>query len=170
MSMITISHLSFSYDTDAEDIFRDVSLELDTDWKLGLVGRNGRGKTTLLRLLMGRYEYRGTITAATSFAYFPFQVEAANTGREIGRMICADAQDWQVERELSLLNLSPDVLERPLESLSFGEQTKILLALQFLKKENFLLIDEPTNHLDQTGREVVSKYLNRKREIGRAHV
>jgi lincosamide and streptogramin A transport system ATP-binding/permease protein len=48
MSMIKVSNLTFSYPNGYEDVFSDVSFQIDTDWKLGLIGRNGRGKTTLL--------------------------------------------------------------------------------------------------------------------------
>ena len=51
MSQIHISHLIFAYDGSCDTVFDDVSVTLDTDWKLGLTGRNGCGKTTLLRLL-----------------------------------------------------------------------------------------------------------------------
>lgn len=61
MSLIRIEHLYFTYDGGSEPVFEDLDLQLDTDWKLGLVGRNGRGKTTLLRLLEGGLEYRGQI-------------------------------------------------------------------------------------------------------------
>lgn len=53
MSLINISHLSFSYPESLTPVFEDLSLKLDTNWRLGLIGRNGRGKTTLLRLLLG---------------------------------------------------------------------------------------------------------------------
>ena len=66
-------------------------------------------------------------------------------------------------RELSLLQVSEDVLCRPFVTLSPGEQTKILLAVLFLKENSFLLIDEPTNHLDLTARKIVSDYLGSKR-------
>jgi lincosamide and streptogramin A transport system ATP-binding/permease protein len=55
-------------------------------------------------------------------------------------------------RELSLLQVSEDVLYRPFDSLSNGEQTKVLLAALFFKENSFLLIDEPTNHLDMNAR------------------
>ncbi len=66
-------------------------------------------------------------------------------------------------RELSYLDVSSEVLYRPFETLSNGEQTKVLLAALFLNEGNFLLIDEPTNHLDMQAREIVAKYLNRKK-------
>ena len=69
---------------------------------------------------------------------------------------------WKLMRELSLLELSEDILYRPFDSLSYGEQTKVLLATLFLKENSFLLIDEPTNHLDMNARKLVSDYLNTK--------
>ena len=57
MSLIKAEHLTFSYPSSFDPVFEDVSFQIDTDWKLGFVGRNGRGKTTFLNLLMGRYEY-----------------------------------------------------------------------------------------------------------------
>lgn len=58
MSLIKIQNLSFGYDGSFENVFENVNLQLDTKWKLGFTGRNGRGKTTLLRLLRGELGYR----------------------------------------------------------------------------------------------------------------
>ena len=77
MAQIQVNHLTFYYEGSYEEIFNDVSFSVDTDWKLGFIGRNGRGKTTFLKLLMGKYEYRGKISAPVEFEYFPFAVEAA---------------------------------------------------------------------------------------------
>ena len=74
MSMIQVEHLTFSYDGSYDTIFEDVSFQIDTDWKLGFIGRNGRGKTTFLNLLLGRYEYQGKIHSPVQFDYFPFSV------------------------------------------------------------------------------------------------
>ena len=52
MSQIQVSNLTFTYEGSYDAVFQDVSFQIDTDWKLGLIGRNGRGKTTLLRLRM----------------------------------------------------------------------------------------------------------------------
>lgn len=164
MSLIQIDHLTFSYPTSADPIFEDVSLRLDTDWKLGFVGRNGRGKTTLLRLLMGEYEYSGRIQRAVKFDYFPYPVaEPQRLTGEILEEICPQALEWEIARELSCLDMDPDVVWRPFDTLSGGEQTKALLAALFLKEEHFLLIDEPTNHLDEAARERVAAYLKRKK-------
>ena len=164
MSQINIQHLTFAYDGSYDNIFEDVSFQLDTDWKLGLIGRNGRGKTTLLRLLLGEYEYRGVITASVEFEYFPFPVEDPEADAlQVAEQACGEQPYWKLVREMNLLELSEDVLYRPFFTLSNGEQTKLLLAALFLRENSFLLIDEPTNHLDIRGREVVSQYLNRKK-------
>lgn len=65
-------------------------------------------------------------------------------------------------KELSLLKVDVEVLYRPFETLSNGEQTKVLLAALFLGTNRFLLIDEPTNHLDMEARNIVGNYLKRK--------
>ena len=75
MSMIKAENLSFCYPGSYDPVFENVSFTIDTDWRLGFVGRNGRGKTTFLRLLMGEYEYEGRISASVSFDYFPYAVE-----------------------------------------------------------------------------------------------
>lgn len=164
MSVIDVQDLTFSYDGGAREIFSHVSFRLDTDWKLGLVGRNGRGKTTFLRLLTGQYEYRGTIAASVDFTYFPFDVtDPHRTTGEILQDVCPVAEDWEILRELSYLQTDAAVLDRPFDTLSGGERTKVLLAGLFLQPGNFLLIDEPTNHLDTAGRQIVSAYLRRKK-------
>lgn len=163
MSQISISHLSFNYESSYENIFEDVSFTIDSNWKLGFIGRNGRGKTTFLKLLMGLYDYAGVIAASVDFEYFPFAIQdPSQLTQTIVDGIYDDYPLWELQRELSLLNLDPELLERPFETLSRGEQTKVLLAVLFLKPNQFLLIDEPTNHLDLEGRQIVSAYLNKK--------
>lgn len=163
ISLIKISNLTFAYDGSPDYIFENVSFGIDTSWKLGFTGRNGRGKTTFLKLLQGKYEYRGSITSNVDFEYFPFEVPPGpESTLEILRSIAGGAGEWELRREINLLELGGDVLERPFETLSEGERTKVLLAALFLKENRFLLIDEPTNHLDMHGREVVSEYLSSK--------
>ncbi|MGO4498405.1 Lsa family ABC-F type ribosomal protection protein [Paenibacillus sp. 2RAB27] len=163
MSLINVTNLTFAYEGSYDNIFEDVNFQIDTDWKLGFTGRNGRGKTTFLNLLLGKYEYSGHISANVSFEYFPFQVNnKQDQTLDIINTIVPDYQHWELMRELTLLKVTEDVLYRPFESLSNGEQTKVLLAALFLKENSFLLIDEPTNHLDMNARKLVSEYLNTK--------
>ena len=164
MAQISVSQLYFKYDGSYDDIFTDVSFQLDTDWKLGFCGRNGRGKTTFLNLLMKKFEFRGSISASVDFEYFPFVVQnpEKNTFDVLSAVAPAVLQ-WQIEKELFKLGINEDVLYRPFSTLSGGERTKALLAGLFLRENSFLLIDEPTNHLDMAGREAVSAYLNSKK-------
>lgn len=165
MSLINVYCLTFAYEGGYENIFENVSFQMDTSWKLGFTGRNGRGKTTFLNLLLGKYEYEGSITASVNFEYFPYSLnKKSGTTSEVvnGILNKTGAPLWMIERELSLLELQGSVLERNFETLSGGEQNKVLLAALFLKESSFLLIDEPTNHLDMSGREILSRYLKSK--------
>ena len=95
MSQISIQNLSFSYPGSHLPVFRELSLSLDTGWRLGLVGRNGRGKTTLLRLLAGELQpdEGGSIQCPVPVSSFPFPPgdtsrpagEVAQIGRAHGR-------------------------------------------------------------------------------------
>lgn len=164
MSMIKIEDLSFTYPGSFHTIFDHVSFQLDSRWKLGFVGRNGRGKTTLLRLLQGQYEYQGRITHSVVFDYFPYPVtDKSRPTQAVLEEVCPQAEEWELLRELGLLSVEPEVLSRPFSALSGGEQCKVLLAALFLNEGHFLLIDEPTNHLDAQGRALVSAYLRRKK-------
>ncbi len=164
MSLINVKNLSFSHESSHDAVFEDVSLMLDTDWRLGLTGRNGRGKTTFLKLLMGEYSFSGSISADVSFEYFPYEVtEKQRPTLDIITWMLPDVPEWEIVRELSLLKTTDDLLYRPFETLSNGEQTKVLLAALFLKHNSFLLIDEPTNLLDMDARVVLGSYLRQKR-------
>ena len=164
MSLINVTNLTFAYDGSYENIFENVSFQLDTNWKLGFTGRNGRGKTTFLNLLLGKYEYRGSISTSVAFSYFPYHVtEQSILAIDAVEAMYPEYEYWRLAREMAKLQLDDAVLYRPYETLSNGEQTKLQLAVLFSKENHFLLIDEPTNHLDIRGRELVSRYLNSKK-------
>ena len=164
MSLISVNNLTFGYDGSLKNIFENVSFNIDTDWKLGLIGRNGKGKTTFLKLLLGKYEYQGAISKNVEFDYFPFEVKnKERMAIEIVNEIAPNVEDWEIIRELNLLNTDTEVLYRSFNLLSGGEQIKILLISLFLKGNNFLLIDEPTNHLDIETRNNLVNYLEKKK-------
>lgn len=164
MSLIELHDLSFAYPGNSTNVFEHANARFDSDWNLGLVGRNGRGKTTLLRLLMQEEtEYSGTIRGVPPCVYFPAPVsDLSASAADVLRTICTDAEDWQIDREFSLIGLGEDIGGRAFSSLSGGERTRVLLAALFLSDGALPLIDEPTNHLDEAGRVAVARYLRRK--------
>jgi lincosamide and streptogramin A transport system ATP-binding/permease protein len=193
MSNIEFKDLTFGYGDSL--IFDHAQINIDDHWKLGLVGRNGRGKSTLLNLLQGKIITDSSVFTDKNFVYFPQLLtesdsndenesdksENQNFQNEYSRQNLsvkttdrksqltfyllnelAEFEQWKLERELSLLKVDLEVLWRPFESLSGGEQTKCLLAILFLDEANFPLIDEPTNHLDMESRKIVATYLKKK--------
>lgn len=164
MAMIQVTGLTFGYEDSLDLVFQNASFQIDTSWKLGLIGRNGRGKTTFLRLLMGQLPYQGTIVAPSGFSYFPFPVrDQAQMTYSVIEELVPGLELWQLQRELSLLETGDSLLWRSFHTLSPGEQTKVLLAGLFLREDQMLLIDEPTNHLDQHARQIVGRYLSQKK-------
>ncbi len=164
MSLISVNNLTFGYEGSLNNVFEDVTFHIDTDWKLGLIGRNGKGKTTFLRLLLGQYEYKGVISKNIELDYFPFEVkDKEKMSIEIINEIVPSVEDWEVIKELNLLKADTEILYRKFDLLSGGEQIKILLVSLFLKGNNFLLIDEPTNHLDRETKNHLVGYLNKKK-------
>ncbi len=149
MPMITIKDLTFGYDGSDINLFNNVNVTIDTTWKLALAGRNGRGKTTFFKLLKGELDHEGTINGVPSVAQFPVDN-------------LPDTEEWKVRKELNLMGTNPDIMWRPIDTLSGGERTKLMLAYLFAEDGIYPLIDEPTNHLDRQGREAVASYLASK--------
>ncbi len=168
MAQINVTNLTFAYERSIDNTFEQVSFSIDTNWKLGFIGRNGKGKTTFLNLLMGRYSYSGTIHTPAMFDYFPYRLTSAQKEKPAAEFIediKGSCELWRVTRELGELSADAEILFRPFDALSPGEQTKILLAVLFSGEHDFLLIDEPTNHLDWESREAVKTYLSAKKSF-----
>ncbi|MDN6718611.1 MAG: ATP-binding cassette domain-containing protein, partial [Lactococcus lactis] len=190
MSNIEFKDLTFGYGDNL--IFNHAQINIGDRWKLGLVGRNGRGKSTLLNLLQGKITTDSSIITDKNFVYFPqllteedfndkdkskkqntadkysvesLSVKITDRNSQLTYYVLnelAEFEQWKLERELSLLKVDLEILWRPFGSLSGGEQTKCLLAILFLDEDNFPLIDEPTNHLDMESRKIVADYLQKK--------
>ena len=155
MSKIDVMDLTFAYEGSYDNIFEHVSFQLDTDWKTGFTGRNGRGKTTFLRLLQGKYPYQGRISASVEFDYFPFPVDDPwELTQDVIESLDSDLPAWKVQKELTQLRLEKEVLYRPFGTLSQGEQTKVLLAVLFLRETSFPAhrrAHESSGYAGQTG-------------------
>ncbi|MDE6212292.1 MAG: ATP-binding cassette domain-containing protein, partial [Lachnospiraceae bacterium] len=106
MAQISVNNLTFCYEGSFDPVFENVSFSIDTDWKLGFIGRNGKGKTTFLNLLLGNYSYQGSIDTAAVFDYFPYPVTESQ-----GKLPAADfiedlkvgCEAWRVICELTQL-------------------------------------------------------------------
>lgn len=165
MGTIQIKNLSFRYDGMVSNLFNSFNLNIDESWKLGLIGRNGRGKTTFLKLLLGKYAYHGEIQSSVRFNYFPQPIQ--NPDATVATVLTTISglstfEIWRLQLEMDKLGLADELLARRFSTLSPGEQTKALLAAMFTDDTTFQLIDEPTNHLDIAGRQIVAKYLKSK--------
>ena len=157
MALIQITDLTFAYPGSFDNVFEHVSFQFDTDWRLALTGRNGRGKTTLLRLLQGQYPHQGTITAPGGFEYFPYPVpDASLTPLELLERSFPDVPEWRFRRELAPLAVTEDALYRSFSTLSGGEQAKLLLALLFAREGRYLLINESSGRDGPRARQPVS--------------
>ncbi|MDR1166823.1 MAG: ATP-binding cassette domain-containing protein [Deltaproteobacteria bacterium] len=163
MPKIAISRLTFAYPGE-HNLFTDLTLNIDLSWKLGLIGRNGRGKTTFLKLLEGELPSRGSVSAPFPLEYFPSPIlNPELSPLELASLKTGESElGWCLNREVSLLGVAPEALERPFATLSGGERVKILLSLLFLRDATFPLLDEPTRFLDATSARAVAAYLRSK--------
>ena len=166
MAQIRVNNLTFGYEESFDYVFENVSFSVDTNWKLGFIGRNGKGKTTFLNLLLGKYAFEGSICASTKFDYFPYEITDEQKKMSVAEFmedLKPGCEQWRVICELEELSESSEILYKPYCILSPGERTKALLAILFSEENEFLLIDEPTNHLDKDARECVKSYLASKK-------
>ncbi|PEG94132.1 ABC-F type ribosomal protection protein [Lactobacillus sp. UMNPBX10] len=163
MEPITINNLTFAY-PGQEPLFNHCDLNISSDWKLGLLGRNGRGKTTLLKILQKQLSFQGSIQTNLKFNYYPLVIREPNDYTMNVLMRSGyQGEQWQIERELNLMATPTELLWQPFSSLSGGEQTHVMLATFFAQDGYFPLLDEPTNHLDQDGRKQIAQYLKAKK-------
>ncbi|MCY1400215.1 ABC transporter ATP-binding protein uup [compost metagenome] len=150
-------------------LIRDFSLVLQRGDRIGLLGANGTGKTTLLKLLLGDLQpTSGTIKAGTKLevAYFDqlrLQLEPEKTvidniseGREF---ITIDGQNRHILSYLGDFLFTPQRARTPVKALSGGERARLLLAKLFSKPANLLVLDEPTNDLDVETLELLEEVL-----------
>lgn len=122
--------------------------------KIALIGANGKGKSTLLRILQGAIDYEGQLKSGyhviTGY-YAQHQTEALDLSRTILQEIEHDAPDYTTQEIRNMLGqflFSGDDVLKPIQVLSGGEKARVALVKLLLSKANFLLLDEPTNHLD----------------------
>ena len=155
-SVITAEHVNKSYG--GRTIIRDFSFRVQRGDRIGLVGANGAGKTTLLKLLTGEIEPdSGTVTRAKTLDGIVIDQQRAllQPDKRV-RDILADGGDWievrgvkkHIKGYLKDFLFDPSLSEARVGTLSGGERSRLLLAREFARESNLLVLDEPTNDLD----------------------
>jgi ATP-binding cassette subfamily F protein 3 len=148
-------------------IVEDASAEIDRGDKIALIGANGKGKSTLLRMIAGTEPFTGERVwghnVDESF-YAQHQMEALdvnNTVLEEMQLCGSQKTDLELRVLLGCFLFSGDDVEKKIKVLSGGEKARVALAKTIVSKANFLLLDEPTNHLDMHSCELLIEALNK---------
>ncbi|UTF48696.1 ABC-F family ATP-binding cassette domain-containing protein [Desulfomicrobium sp. ZS1] len=165
-TVLSAVDLSFSFPDAA--LFSDLSFNIYRGQKIGLVGPNGRGKSTLIKLITGQLKpSQGHINMGSSIVtgYFSqHQTDivrpASSVMSEIKRLASPSCTDLQLKSALGLFMLGERYWEKKVEDLSGGEKNRLVLSTLFLSRANFLILDEPTNHLDMESREALMDALS----------
>ncbi len=165
--MIIVENISKSYADQA--LFKHAGFRLNAGEKLGLVGRNGHGKTTLLRLLVGEEEPdSGSITIPKGYTHGYMYQDPTFTENSVLKEGCRGLGEresdhfWKVEKVLAGLGFSiSDTGKHPSE-LSGGFQVRLNLAKTLVRDVDLLLLDEPDNYLDITSIRWLTRYLNNR--------
>ncbi|MDB5200994.1 MAG: ATP-binding cassette protein [Ferruginibacter sp.] len=161
----TLKHVSKSFKD--VNIVEDTGAEIDRGDKIALIGANGKGKSTLLRIIAGAETFEGQRewghNVVESF-YAQHQLEALNQNNDILEEL-KDARSGKNDLELrSLLGaflFSGDAVDKKVKVLSGGEKARVALAKTIASKANFLMLDEPTNHLDIHSVDLLVESLNK---------
>ncbi len=163
--LYSINHVTLGYD--AKAVLNNVHLRLDTDDRIALIGANGNGKSTLIKLLAGKLEpMLGEVTKSGKLrvGYFAqHQAEELDLSVtplvEMARRRPQDSEQ-QIRNHLGRFNFSKPRAETKIGNLSGGEKARLLFALMTLTKPHILLLDEPTNHLDMDSRQALVEAIN----------
>lgn len=162
--LLSLDRVAVGYD--GRPVLRGVSLRLDADDRIALLGRNGNGKSTLARLLAGRLEpLAGSVfrTPRLSVGFFAQhqEEELIGTDTPIDHMARAlpRTSPPEVRAQLARFGLDADRADTPVAALSGGEKARLLLALATRHAPQLLILDEPTNHLDLDAREALIRAL-----------
>ena len=165
--VIRARNVSYSYGN--EEVIHDFSIKIMRGDRIGLIGNNGVGKTTLLRLLLGELEpMTGTIKRGTNLeiGYFDQLRQSLDLEKSVaynvgeGRTyITLNGKDRHVVGYLKGFLFSPKRSMTPIKSLSGGERNRVILAKLFTRPANLLILDEPTNDLDIETLEVLEQKL-----------
>ncbi|WP_316180902.1 ABC-F family ATP-binding cassette domain-containing protein [Bradyrhizobium sp. SZCCHNRI1009] len=164
--IIAVDNASVGYDP-AQPVLNRVTLRIDNDDRVALLGANGNGKSTLVKLLAGRLTpFSGKVTRADklSIAYFAQHQldELDETGSPYShvRKLMGDAPESKVRARAGAIGFSGKAADTLVKSLSGGEKARLLLGLATFFGPNMIILDEPTNHLDIDSRAALAEAIN----------
>jgi ATP-binding cassette subfamily F protein 3 len=161
----TLKHISKSFGP--LEILKDTHAEINRGDKIALIGANGKGKSTLLRIIAGTEPCEGERVWGHNVQeafYAQHQLEALNVNNNVlDEMATSRAGKTELEYRtlLGCFLFSGDEVEKKIRVLSGGEKARVALAKTIVSKANFLMLDEPTNHLDMHSVELLVQALNR---------
>jgi ATP-binding cassette subfamily F protein 3 len=164
--IIAVDAVSVGYDP-KQPVLNRVTLRIDNDDRIALLGANGNGKSTLVKLLANRLApFSGTITRADklSIAYFAqHQLDELNedgSPYDHVRKLMGDAPETKVRGRTGAIGFSGKAGDTPVKNLSGGEKARLLLGLATFFGPNMIILDEPTNHLDIDSRAALAEAIN----------
>jgi ATP-binding cassette subfamily F protein 3 len=164
--IIAVDNASVGYDP-KQPVLNRVSLRIDNDDRIALLGANGNGKSTLVKLLANRLApFSGTVTRADklSIAYFAqHQLDELNedgSAYSHVRKLMPDAPEAKVRGRAGSIGFSGKAADTPVRNLSGGEKARLLLGLATFFGPNMIILDEPTNHLDIDSRAALAEAIN----------
>ncbi len=150
-----------------QPVLRRLTLRIDDDDRIALIGQNGNGKSTLARLLAGRLAAQdGTVVRAERLAVAYFaqhqldELDAAQSPYAHVRRLMPDAPEAKVRARAGSLGFSGEAADTPVAQLSGGEKARLLLGLATFAGPHLVILDEPTNHLDIDSRAALIEAIN----------
>jgi len=164
--IIALDGVSVGYDPDAP-VLRRVTLRIDNDDRIALLGANGNGKSTLVKLLAGKLKpFAGKVVHADklSVGYFAQhqtdELDADASPYDHVRRLMPEAPEAKVRARVDAIGFSGKAGDTPVSSLSGGEKARLLLGLATFHGPNLIILDEPTNHLDIDSRAALAEAIN----------
>ncbi|WP_156291093.1 ABC-F family ATP-binding cassette domain-containing protein [Oceanobacillus salinisoli] len=163
--VLKMEDLSFRYGGEDENLFSNIKLHVNRGERIALVGPNGVGKTTLLKIILGKLQKAsGDIQLGTNVQIGYYDQEQANltSSKTVLHELWDEyptINEKDIRTVLGNFLFSGDDVLKPVQALSGGEKARLALAKLMMQKANLLILDEPTNHLDIDSKEVLEAAL-----------